>query len=508
MECPLGAAEAARALKLTPSARCRPKSSEASRRTRRIAPALDEPTGAQAPAGTHRAERKSEIAGIAAYPTSDTEMHAAGQFGDWIRQHSPKLGNAALLRVGCALPQPVRHNASQGKAGRRAAMFCVRKALSRKSTITPGQPSCRTGMRASGPLHEQGLSDFPILPSHVGSQSVDPLASGDVGSPATTADYREFHSAKRIFFDPRRNCEEPLGPSNRILSQTSFGEKQQTSALRCMKRRIATRPSCAAIATSRKRRAEFNSSRKEKDRIKMRTTCRGIRCQTTLERTDRRRATIPDYSTQQVRRIADVVLGNDVSGEEVSAILLALIVDPCDPCAFSSNSTEFRHGPSACGSTAEAALSLANSEYSPSMCDMQRSLRRKAAHSTCKCHESNGDIPAIFKTALKEQAGTRDLPELPSCSCPARTPNPRRNFRSGRTSRHIIPIVNSGSANSRTGYPKCASTYRRHAFNRAAMRVLSPGGITLSFRKRRIGHSTRNGSPPLVQQTERKLHDN
>ena len=78
-------------------------------------------------------------------------------------------------------------------------------------------------------------------------------------------------------------------------------------------------------------------------------------------------------------------------------------------------------------------------------------------------------------------------------------------------SEHVIPVAKSSSANSadsRAGSPSCAATRRRHALDRAAKRVLSPGGTTLPFGKRRRGRSTRNGNPSLVQQTERKRHDN
>ena len=73
-------------------------------------------------------------------------------------------------------------------------------------------------------------------------------------------------------------------------------------------------------------------------------------------------------------------------------------------------------------------------------------------------------------------------------------------------SEHVIPVAKSSSANSadsRTGYPRCAATHRRHALDSAVKRVFSPGGITLPSRKRRLGRSDWNGNPSLVQQIER-----
>ena len=78
-------------------------------------------------------------------------------------------------------------------------------------------------------------------------------------------------------------------------------------------------------------------------------------------------------------------------------------------------------------------------------------------------------------------------------------------------SEHVIPVAKSSSANSadsRAGSPSCAATRRRHALDRAAKRVFSLGGITLPLRKRHHGRSIWNGNPHLVQQTERKRHDN
>lgn len=162
----------------------------------------------------------------------------------------------------------------------------------------------------------------------------------------------------------------------------------------------------------------------------MKSTSRGMHRQTTIERVCRE-TTIPYYSTKQVRRVANMVLGKSVSGEEASAILLALIVGPGDPCAFASDPTEFGHGPSAWRSSTEDTLLPARSENGSAVCDMRHSPRRHAAHLTCERREPENDIRAIAKIALDVQPGMRDLP---SWSCPARAPNPRRNLRSGRLS--------------------------------------------------------------------------
>ena len=176
----------------------------------------------------------------------------------------------------------------------------------------------------------------------------------------------------------------------------------------------------------------------------MKSTSRGMHRQTTIERVCRE-TTVPYYSTKQVRRVANMILGKNVSGEEASAILLALIVGPGDPCAFASDPTEFGHGPSAWRSSTEDTLLPARSENGRAVCDMRHSPRRHAAHLTCERREPENDIRAIAKIALDVQPGMRDLP---SWSCPARAPNPRRNLRSGRLSGSIIPIVKSGFSNS------------------------------------------------------------
>ena len=463
MECPLSAAKAAQTLELAPSARPLPKAPEANRRSRRAAPAHDD----SADAGTRRKAftggRKCGTAGIMEYPTSDTEKkHPAGPYGDRIGQHSQGLGNDTLRRIRRSSLQSARHNADQDESARRAAMFCARKVPSRNSLTILGQPSCRTGARASGPPRARNLSDLPIF-SFDRCQSNSPPAFGDAGCSATSADFREFGFAKRRSFGSGRNFGEQPRPSNRIPFQPSFGRKQQKHAPRCMQLGFATRNSCAAIAASHTHRAEFGPSRhREEERIRTETACRRFRRPTELERPCRE-ATMPHYSTPQVCRIADAVLNENVSGEEASAILLALIVDPC---AFSPDPAEFRRGPFVCRYSAE-------NEFPP-------------------VGTSNG-------------GGIRGMRR------PPRTPKPLWTFRSLRASAHVISVAKSSSANSadsRAGSPRCAATRRRHALNSVAKRVFSPGGTTLPSRKRRHGRSAWNGNPSLVQQTERKRHDN
>lgn len=514
MERLLGAAEAARALELAPSARHRLALPEASQRTRRTAPALDgSADDAQAPTGTRPAaillERRGEMASIAAYPTFDAEKHAVGQSECWNRQHSPGLGIAALQRSGCATPLPVHHKSGQGRPCGQATMFCARKVPSRKPTTIPRQPFHRKESRASERRHGQNSSEFPILSLRAGILSASLLALGTVGCSSTAADSRQFDLAKWAVFGPRRKFDEPPSSSKRTPSQPSLREQQQKCALRCVQLRSAARPSSVAIAASSTRRAKSNSSR-QKERIKMTLASRGLLHQTTLARVCRE-ATIPYYSTKQVRRVADKVLGKNVSGDEASAALLALILDPCDPRILSSDPAEFGRGRSACGYPMEDALSLANSANGSALCDMRRLLRRHAAHSTRMRQTPGSDNPAIFKNASKEPSGMRDLPAKPSRGCRGRGPNLERSLQAKRAPMNIIPIVESGSANSvnsRTGSPKCAAAYRGHALHRAAVRSLLHGGITLPFRKRRHERRTWNGYPHLVQRNERKSRDN
>ena len=234
----------------------------------------------------------------------------------------------------------------------------------------------------------------------------------------------------------------------------------------------------------------------------MKAASRSVRRHAELERAFGQEAAVPNYSTQRVRRAADMVLGKNVSGEEASAILLALILDPC---TLSSASDAFRRDRSVCGSPAENAFLPFSSANSSALCDARRQLCENAARSTPMRRTPGSDNPANFKPASKESSGSRGLSALPSRSRRGQTASPRRSLQAQRAQGNIIPIVKSGSANSansRTGDPTYAATYVGHAFDRAAMRFSSHGGISLLFRKRRLQRPIRNGNPPLVHKTK------
>ena len=237
----------------------------------------------------------------------------------------------------------------------------------------------------------------------------------------------------------------------------------------------------------------------------MKAAGRAMRRHAELEQAFGQEAAVTHYSTQRVRRAADMVLGKNVSGEEASAILLSLILDPC---ALSSDTDEFRRGRSARRFSAENAFLPFKSTNSSAFCDARRQLCENAARSTSMRRTSGNDNPASFKSAPKEPSSSLGLTALPLRSCRERAANPQLSFRAKRAKGNIIPIVKSGSANSRTGEPRYAATCLGHALDRAAMRFRSHGGITLPFRNRRHERPTRNGNPLLVQKNERKSRDN
>ena len=296
-----------------------------------------------------------------------------------------------------------------------------------------------------------------------------------------------------------------LAPSTRCRPKSSKSCRRSRRA----QLNSAARPSCATTAGSPAEGAEFNSGRRnEEGRIKMKVASRSMRRHAELERAFGQEAAVPNYSTQRVRRAADMVLGKNVSGEEASAILLALILDPC---TLSSASDAFRRGRSACEFPIENAFLPFNSANSTAYCDAGRQLRENVARSTPMRLTPGSDNPANSKPASKESPSSRGLPALPSRSRRGQTANSRRSLQAQRAQGKIIPIVKSGSANSansRTGDPKYAATYIGHAFDRAALRFSSHGGISLPFRKRRLESPTRNGNPPLVHKNERKSRDN
>ena len=225
----------------------------------------------------------------------------------------------------------------------------------------------------------------------------------------------------------------------------------------------------------------------------------GNRLRTMLDLAVRSDAAIPDYSTEQVRRIANIVLSEDVSGEEASAVLLALIFGACNSCGFSTNLTGFRRRPSACRSSVEEFLSPTHPADCNAGCDPERSLRGNAVHGTCRRRESDGNILPNNRNASEMHSGMLGSPEIPPCSRPRCTPGLRRNIRSNPASVRSIPVVKSGPANSDPGYPKCAATYRRDALSPAAKRNISLGGINRSLRKRRRERSFRSGNQPLFR---------
>lgn len=231
----------------------------------------------------------------------------------------------------------------------------------------------------------------------------------------------------------------------------------------------------------------------------MNSAYRGNRLRTMIKRTFRGNATIPDYSTQQVRRIASIVLSEEVSGEEAPAILLALVVGSCNSCGFSTNLTGFRRRPSACRSSVEGLLPPARPADSNAGCDPERSLRGNAVHGTCRRRESDGNILPNNRNASEMHSGMPGSPEIPPCSRPRCAPGLRRNIRSNPASARSIPVVKSGPANSGPGYPKCAATYRRDALSPAAKRNISLGGINRSLRKRRRERLFRSGNQPLFR---------
>ena len=234
----------------------------------------------------------------------------------------------------------------------------------------------------------------------------------------------------------------------------------------------------------------------------MKTTCCGVRRRTALDQACLCGTTMPDYSTRQVRRIADIVLGENVSGEKASAVLLALIVGPCDACGSFSDPAKSGRGLSACGSSAEDMLSLLDPADRSAFCEMRRTLRGNDARSASVRRVFCGELPPVAKDASEKRFGMSGLRRIPSRSCPRRTLDPRPDLRRKGTSRHIIPAVEFGSSNSvnpAPGYPNGAATCRRDTLDHAAKRLFSLGGINRSPRKRRRERSDRNGNQPLFR---------
>lgn len=376
--------------------------------------------------------------------------------------------------------------------------FALRNGRRPTPAALPEQRSCRYRTCVCEWPQARTLPDFSALRLQGRSRFSGRLAAGKVGRAATAAEIRESDLAGRISFGPRWKFDEPPSSSNQIPYRPSFE--------RCRK-------VCAPMQTLRHRCAAFacghSASRaiggiqlnppNESGTVQMNNACGGNRFRTMLERTFRGNTTIPDYSTQQVRRIANIVLSEDVSGEDASAVLLALIFGTFERHEFYSNPTGFSRGPSACRPSAEGFLPSARPADSNAGCDLERSLRANAAHRTCRHREPEGDILLNVRSAAEMHSCMPGSPEIPPRSCPRCTPDLRRNLRSNPASVRSIPVMKSGPANSGHGYPKCAATYCRDALSHAAMRSNSPGGINRSLRKRRRERSFQSGNQPLFR---------